>query len=162
MQPESNEIQKDSLNSSTSDTHQKSNHGLQDSDQQPSRQLSTGEGRANLWRSASRTSSSDTSSEVSSGSRERPSRWLSASRTQGRSPVDRISDHEKALTRSAKKNRGGPAFTVVPRSSQPLSNQVNIADFPNGLRHLSTLHADTNLYRGLDSYAFPSTPLIVV
>ena len=136
MQSATNEtFQTDSLNSSTQDTDQSSQHGLPDSDYQPSRQLPAEEGRVQCRPSASHTLLSDTSSEGSGGcgrGSDRSLGRLSASCFHTGSPKDRISEHEKALTRSSKKNRGGPTFTVVAKIKKPTHSGPAIANFPNG------------------------------
>ena len=71
---------------------------------------------------------------------ETPSSWMkttSAQRTQ--SPVDRIAEHERALTTSPKKSNEGLRFKVVERNKNPRDENSSIAAFPNG-RHGRDLH----------------------
>ncbi|MCJ1250612.1 hypothetical protein MMC30_007840 [Trapelia coarctata] len=61
-----------------------------------------------------------------------PSRRLSAENLpRDRSPVDRIIEHERALTPSPKSFPRGPGFRVVSRTKNPGPGTLNLADFPN-------------------------------
>ena len=136
MQPEPNDtFIKDSLNSSTQYTQQSSEHGLPHLARQPSYQLLAGERRHQSRPTTTHRAPSDISSEASGGSggaSEESLRRLKPSRSQAGSPVDRISEHEKALTRLSKKKRGGPVFTVIQKSKKHGGSEIGIADFPNG------------------------------
>lgn len=146
MQPEPNEtFKKDSLNSSPSGPSSFTNHGLPQHSLEPSFQLYAEEGKH--WPqppSTSRTPS-ETSSEGSGRLSGTTSRGLSGPRRHAGSPVDRISEHEKALTRSTRKRRGGPDFDVVQRPRKPDSSGVEISDFPNGEMSERTRHIGTNV-----------------
>ncbi|KAL8933283.1 MAG: hypothetical protein Q9216_006438 [Gyalolechia sp. 2 TL-2023] len=78
----------------------------------------------------------------------KPQRRLSStsSRSSKRtgSPVDRIIEHEEAVTSPSKRNNDGPTFTVIRRTTSG-SQRVNLIDFPNEvLTHiLSHLPAPT-------------------
>ncbi|KAL9126495.1 MAG: hypothetical protein Q9217_004459 [Psora testacea] len=111
----------DSLNNNH-DTQQTSQHGLPYVDPLPPHQLLAGEGRVQTQSPATHGAVSDSSSEgsgVHGAASERLLRRLNRTRSQTRSPVDRISEHEKALTHSLKKKRGGPAFAVIQKSKKP-------------------------------------------
>lgn len=134
MQPEPNEIsQKNSLPQNSQENTEDSQHGIHDSDEQPSRQLHAGEGRAKPRRCASNTSSSASSAGSSDDARERPLRRLSPpSRQKSGSPVDRIIEHEKDLTYLPRKRSERRIFTVVQKGKYLGSSRVAIVDFPNG------------------------------
>lgn len=128
MQSELNELSpKASLNQHTQDSRPNSQHGFDHPDQQPHRQFRAGEGRAKTGRCVSSASSSTSSSGGSDDSLERSLRGLRKS-----SPIHRISEHEKASTRLAKKRSNGPTFTVVQRGRTSGVDRVALTDFPNG------------------------------
>lgn len=133
MQPEPNvTYKKSSLPQSSQENTRDSQHGFPNSGEDLSHQLHAGQGRAQSWHSASITSSS-APSPGNSGPRERPLRRLSPpSKQKSRSPVDRIIEHEKDLTKLSKKRNEGRTFTVVQRGKMLGSAQLAIGDFPNG------------------------------
>lgn len=165
MQPESNEFPKQDQATSFSSTPANSNHGINHADQQSARQLLFDEGSSRSRRPASPNASSETSSEGTSEGSESSLGRLSAFRPLSRSPVDRISEHEKALTNiTTKKKRGRVAFTVVQRSRKPDSPETAIVDFPNGLliRSRTTFFLIANPCRGPDSYIIASATSLAI
>lgn len=47
-------------------------------------------------------------------------------------PVDRISEHEKALAYTPRRRNEGPKFVVIPGTMAKTKGEINITDFPNG------------------------------
>ena len=141
MQPEPNETSKtNSLNSDPPGSPSSTHHGLFQYDIYPPSQLHADEGRHRPRSLSTSRTPSETSSEGSGAVSERSLRGLSGPRQHGGSPVDRVSEHEKALTRSSKKKRGGFVFTVVQRPRGLESPGTGILDFPNGrLRPLTSV-----------------------
>ena len=129
MQSESNDLsQNNSLKQNSQESNLRSQYGLDRSSSPAFHWLRAGERKPTPRRSGSSTSSSTSSSATSDQSLERSLRGLRTS-----SPVDRITEHEKALAYFSKKKRDrGPGFTVVQRGRNATTGHVVLTDFPNG------------------------------
>ena len=130
MQPEPTEVnQKSSSTKSSRDNSTASHHGLHETDQLALDNRSGG-GRGEPWRLAGR----DEAASAPAASSPPPfdssiARLRSVSPP---SPGERVAEHERATTYSAKKKNEGPTFTVVHRRKRSASGRCTITDFPNG------------------------------
>lgn len=163
MQSEANGIPPNfSLTQSIQDQNQSRQHGLHEHDLPP-RQLRTEEGRSNPRRTAGSQRSSATSAAGSDDAGERPLRRLSPpSKHKSASPVDRISDHERASAYLPRKRKEGRVFTVVQRKKNASSGQVDLVDFPNGLLPALQDWQPLTSSRSFDPYTVSSIAFVVV
>ena len=128
MPSELNDLSQDTLlNQNPQNNSTNSQYGLDRSDLRPLRQPRTGEERSKSRRSASSASSSTSSGAGSDHNSDRSLRGLRRN-----PPVDRIAEHERSLTYLPKNKAQGPGFAIVQRGRIASTNQVTLADFPNG------------------------------
>ena len=139
MQHEFNELSKDSRHRLVQDTNQIHNHGEDDPTQSLSRQPLVDGGRAQHWPPAGHCTTSDASSQGSGDGADSSVEGLSIPLRKTGSPVDKISEHERASSHYNKQKRGGLAFNVVSRTKKPSLNGGSIVDFPNGKSNQSRL-----------------------
>ena len=129
MQSESNDLSKDiSLNHHTQDKQPITQHGRHLPDYHARPRLQAGGESGNPRRSPSIASSSTSSSRGSEDSLGSSSLGLRRG-----SPVDRISEHERAWKRLSKRKVKGPGFTVVQGASPSTLGHIVITNFPNGM-----------------------------
>ncbi|KAL6719375.1 hypothetical protein ACLMJK_003614 [Lecanora helva] len=124
--PLEKDVKKTSLSQHLPETNFTTQHGVDRTDSQPTHQLHAGAARQKARSSTSSASSTRSSSQSSTQSLEQSLRRLRKS-----SPVDRIAEHEKALTHLSKRRSPGPTFTVVQGDSSATIDRVLLTDFPN-------------------------------
>ena len=136
MQPEPTQVtQKSSSPKVSPDHHQSNHHGRQQQDHHALGSLHSGESGGEDHRSTHRpaTTAAPPALLGSPVSEHSVARLSSASPPHSRSPVNRISEHEKARPYTPKTKHGGPSFTVVQRSRKSGGpGQCAITGFPNG------------------------------
>ncbi len=135
MQPEPTQLtQKSSSSTASSEPNQPDHHGRHEHNQHALGDLPSGESGGEDRGSAHPPATTAARPAVRGSPVSEPSdaRLNSVSPPHSRSPVSRISDHERASSYSPKKKHGGPSFTVVQRRRIPGSEHCTITDFPNG------------------------------
>jgi hypothetical protein len=60
-------------------------------------------------------------------------RLIQSSTPRNRSPVDRITEHERSSISSPRPRSQGPEFKIVPRPKGSKTLSVSLTDFPNGI-----------------------------
>ena len=135
MQPELTQSTQRSSSPTVSPGHNQSDHhGRHQQDHRASEHLPSGDSGREEHRSAHRPATKAAARAARGPEVSDPSvtRLSSASPSQSRSPVDRISEHENATSYTPKKKHGGPSFTVVQKIRNAGSKQCVVTDFPNG------------------------------
>lgn len=135
MQPEPTRLtQKSSSSNSSPDPNQPNHHGRHEHDQHALGDLLSGESGGEDHSSAHRPATTAARPAVRGSPVSEPSatRLNSVSPPHSRSPVSRISEHEKASSYLPRKKHNGPSFTVVQRRRIPGPGNCTITDFPNG------------------------------
>lgn len=131
MQQEPNEtFQEDPVKSRASEATPVAHYGRDSSHQPPTSRSRPIEVSPETQPFTPSVACSEASSEASGEATESKLRRLNQSRQQ--TCVDRVSEHERALTGTGKKRRDGPAFTVIQKTKTPGTHGLLIADFPNG------------------------------
>lgn len=135
MQPEpTRSTQKSSSPKASPDPNPSNHHGRHEQDKHALGDLPSGESGGEDHSSAHRLATTAARPAVRGSLASEPSaaRLNSASPPHSRSPVSRISEHEKASSYMPRKKHGGPSFTVVQRRRTPEHEHCTITDFPNG------------------------------
>lgn len=135
MQPEPTRLtQKSSSPNASPDPSQLSHHGRQEHDQHALGDLPSGESGSEDSSSAHRPgrTAAPPALRGSPVPEPSPARLSSVSPPHSRSPVSRISDHEKASSYIPRKKHSGPSFTVVQRRRVSGPEHCTITEFPNG------------------------------
>lgn len=121
---------------STRSTHHSSQYGLQQRHDQAGSSLRREERAADEELPEGGTNApQDALADLTGHDFYKPQRRLSStsSRSSKRtgSPVDRIIEHEEAVTSPSKRKHESPAFTIIRRKASD-SQRVNLTDLPNG------------------------------
>ena len=115
-------------------TYQAIHHGLDYSRERPSRPLRPGEGGRETSTSAKHAGATSPPVASDGNASESAVRRLNSTSPRTPSPVDRIIEHERAVSYSPKRRNEGPRFTVVKGGKKSSNGQVALAEFPNGLQ----------------------------
>jgi len=108
-------------------------HGVDRHDEPSPHPLPSGKGSEPSGGSASKANRDGNIATRTDEAAQTPSPRLSAENLPGdQSPVDRISEYERASTPSPKSVPRGLGFKVVTRSKKPGTGTLGLADFPNG------------------------------
>ena len=124
-------------------------HGFDHHDGPSPHAFSPGEGGEPPQGSVSKADLDKHSASQQGEAAETPSRRLSAEkRPRGQSPVDRITEYERALTPSPKTDSRGPGFKLVTTAKKYGPGTLGLADFPNGIfgLHLSSSNVHILIY----------------
>lgn len=135
MQPEPTRLtQKSSSSNGSPDPNQPNHHGRHQHHQHALGDLPSGESGGEDYSSAHRPATTAALPAVRGSPVSAPSaaRLNSVSPPHSRSPVGRISEHERASSYLSRKKRSGPSFTAVQRSRISGLEHCTITDFPNG------------------------------
>ena len=122
---------KDSEIERVGDSTQSTQHGLQESDTSLSPQLRVELGRAQDGQATSDPAA--VAAESNADPSQAPLGRLNTSEQRTGSPVDKILEHEDALSRSSRKGRYTSTFTYLSRSNKSEAGCVGLSDLSNGM-----------------------------
>ena len=132
MQSRPLEVSKTTSSNSLPQELQNRQHGVNHHDELSPHPFSSGEG-GEPSHGASKANLDGHTATKTGEAVETPSRRLSAKNlSRDRSPANRITEYERALTPSPKNLSSGLGFKVVSRSEKPTTGTLGLADFPNG------------------------------
>ncbi len=161
MQQDLNELSPISTSQRVQDPTRIHNHGEDDRSPLRSPQLPAAGGTPEPRAPTSPRAGSESLSDDSENDGEASLKGLSIARRKTGSPVDKISEHERASIQAYKKKSGGPTFTVISKTKKPGGNGQSIADFPNGRTQSPQLKL-MSLRRSRGSYSYTVAPFSCV